>query len=722
MGFSSFHLALLRAALLAGLITVAPAWGDVSKTATAPVNTDTRARDREKDRRETDPYPTPPREDRIPVVEPKRLKILRGESIEITLDTVADAPSRRVRFVVRDEPTAGFLSDLEEPGEDLSAAKVIYSSDPSSTASVDQFTFAAQYPAGRVSAPVAVILDIVQPAAVIRAVATIEFGRTVLGMESVRTIVLSNTGTAAYELAPELEAPWSWDAPEGSAPLVILPGASAPATFRYRPTALGGSVHRLPLPTGSPDKPGVLFSGEGVIPFTVDKESLELEFDPKGRHRFGKLTVTNPGQEGTNLLLHLPGRLQSPIGTRLWLDKGERRDLSFTLPAQDSASLQGILGLEVAGYHREVSVSAKATPGHLELPNLPPDRSINFAELHPGESTTAQLTVRNSGGQPLLVKLSPPPSPFTISGLPPAGLALAPGATTELTLGFSPTAPRSWKEPMVLSTSDQELSLTLRGQAVPVPSTVDVSTTSSGLNGGGLVASGSPLPNGQNGPNPQGTAGGGGGAADSTGDYRNMFARAAATPAGIGDLRGAASSLPKVPQKVQGRNGSIALPPMISQDGLIAYSPYKTKTDVKLPTVPLFRVHHTTTRSALLVWPRPKELQGAISYEVEARTTLFNPASRRPECVWVPAKKMKLTVEPTYVTAEVRGLDPDSHYLFRVFTLGPEETHSLPSRESSARTLPITFSLDTMLNLGIATILLGAGAGLYLHFRRDGSN
>jgi sulfate adenylyltransferase subunit 1 (EFTu-like GTPase family) len=77
---------------------------------------------------------------------------------------------------------------------------------------------------------------------------------------------------------------------------------------------------------------------------------------------------------------------------------------------------------------------------------------------------------------------------------------------------------------------------------------------------------------------------------------------------------------------------------------------------VKLPTVPLFRVHHTTTRSALLVWPRPKELQGSISYEVEVRTTLFNPASRRPECVWVPAKKMKLTVEPTYVTAEVRGL------------------------------------------------------------------
>jgi len=98
---------------------------------------------------------------------------------------------------------------------------------------------------------------------------------------------------------------------------------------------------------------------------------------------------------------------------------------------------------------------------------------------------------------------------------------------------------------------------------------------------------------------------------------------------------------------------------------------------------------------------------------VEARSTLFNREKQRPECIWIPARKVKFTVADTYVTAEVTGLQADSYYLFRVFAMGETGTNSLPSKEVGVRTRRATVSTSTLVNVGVLGMVLAAGGGIF---------
>jgi hypothetical protein len=285
---------------------------------------------------------------------------------------------------------------------------------------------------------------------------------------------------------------------------------------------------------------------------------------------------------------------------------------------------------------------------------------------------------------------------------------------------LQPGQPQPVRDQLIISAPGQEFALLLQAEVMVPPSNVEV-TAAANLSGGGLVGNGGAGSSGgadtmagfAGGATSLPGAGSGTSAAPGPGgkDYRELFGRKPAGPAGLSTL--VSSPLPSA----RGQNGEIALPPMVSLDGLIASSPYKLKTDVTLPTVPVFRVHHTTASRALLVWQRPKDFQA--NYEVEVRGLAFNPSTQQEECVWIPASNVKLTVADAYVTAEVRGLRADSYYIFRVFVVGPNGTNSLPSRESGARTMPATISLATLINLGFAVLALAGGAGFYFHFRRE---
>jgi hypothetical protein len=184
-----------------------------------------------------------------------------------------------------------------------------------------------------------------------------------------------------------------------------------------------------------------------------------------------------------------------------------------------------------------------------------------------------------------------------------------------------------------------------------------------------------------------------------------------ATPAGREII---AAELPK---PVQARNGEIPLPPTISLDGMLALSPYKQKTDVKLPSVQSFAIDERSSDTVRLVWPRP---QGTSpTYEVETRVTVYNRVKKRLECVWVPAKRVRFALVDDKVSAVVSGLQPDSYYIFRVFTLGANGTHSLPSKELGARTKRATMSVGTMINLGVATLALSGGFAIFTMLRRE---
>ena len=685
-----------------------PVWADVTKPGSAPVNTDPRPRGRDRERRDSEPVTMPAREDRIPVVEPKRFKLLRGEPLQLTLDTVEDPFSQRVRFFIREEPKAGSLSELSESPDDFSSALVTYQSDPTSKAATDQFTFAAQYPSGRVSAAVPVVLEIIDPVPLIACVSTLDFGKTILGGQSLRTIVLTNKGTAPFELVPELPPPWKWMPSEGQTGLRLSPGESAPATFGFFPVALGHSVFRLALPTGAPEKPGVLFTGEGVVPFVLASRKLTLAHDLQSRLRTGTIALTNPGVEGVSVTLRLDARLQSPGGDRVWLDKEQRKELTFVLPPQNPSAFTGEIHLEANGFQEMIPVTADPLPGFLSMFGVAADHSLPCGQVSIGSKSEFVIKLRNVGGQPVPVRANPPPPPFLVQDLP-LEWTLPPGGETELRVHFAPKEPGLFRERLVLRGSQQEFVVTLHGESMAVPSAVET-TAAANLSGKITMAAARP---------PIGNPAAPGQAQDlsQATDYHEMLEAKTGMPASVSTQTGRELNSPEAPNSVTGRNGEIPLPPMISIDGMLALSPHKLKTDVKLPKVPIFAVKETTAKSALLVWRQP---QGdAPRYEVETRIIAFNGAKKQLECLWVPTKQVKFSLADQIVTAEVSGLQPESYHLFRIFTLGANGTNSLPSRELGARTKRATLSTGTILNLGVAGLVIGGGVTIFMMLRRE---
>ncbi len=719
MGSSPLRFALVWVWFLSGTspLTLFSLRADVVKPGTAPVNTDSRPRIRE--RREPEQPTQPNREDRIPVIEAKRFKLLRGESLPIALDSVEDPVSQRVRFFIRDEPTAGFLSELSEPADDRSTATVTYHSDPASKATSDQFTYAAQYPFGRVCAAVPVVIEIVDPAPVISCVPTLAFGQTVLGAESVRSIVLSNKGTSMFELTPELPPPWKWLPDGGQTALRIPPGESVPATFGFAPVELGDAVFRFPLPTGLPEQPGVLFSGKGVVPFRLDSETFVLTYDPQTRQRTAKIALTNPGSAGLAVKLRLDPRLQSPNGDSVWLEREQRKELIVLLPPGDSSSFAGSVHFQSGDFERVVQVTGEPAPGFLSLSGVPSDASLDFGQVMAGKESAMTVRIQNPGGQALSATLAPPKAPFLLSGPDASGPSLQwtlpPGGAAELQFVFAPKEPGVFRDRLILASPDQQRVISLRGESMIVPSSVEV-TAAANLTGTLDMVSGTkPSENAASQGIATGTTTNPGPAGN--GDYRELFAKAPSTPASVATPAGRELVAAEVSKPARGRNGEIPLPPMISLDGMLALSPYKLKTDVKLPTVPRFLVDETTDRTARLVWPPP---QGSPPvYEVETRITAFDTVKKRLECVWVPVKRVKFSIVDQRVVAEISGLQPESYYLFRIFTLGANGTNSLPSRELGARTKRSTMTVGTVINLGVSGLVLGGGFAIFSMLRRE---
>jgi hypothetical protein len=176
--------------------------------------------------------------------------------------------------------------------------------------------------------------------------------------------------------------------------------------------------------------------------------------------------------------------------------------------------------------------------------------------------------------------------------------------------------------------------------------------------------------------------------------------------------------VPVAEQEARGKNGEIALPPMVAGDGVLSHSPFRTKTDVELPVVGEIAVREVGPGRVRLGWPVPAE--GSAGFEVETRGLTFNKQAGRMEGIWFPCPKVRIRTEGTALTAEIRGLKPDSFYWFRVVATGPEGRHGLPSREIGARTTPFQLAEGVYLTGGVAGMVLLAVAGVVFLLKREG--
>jgi len=650
-------------------------------------------------------------EPRIPTPVAQKVKVLLGGTLEIQLATLADGPLQRVNYVIREEPKAGALTPVETKQDNLAAGVLRYTPDPATQLTVDQFTFAASYPKGRVSAPVTVEIQLVRPKPVLELPPTVSFGRTMLGQKSTVQLAIANSGNAVFEGIPHVTPPWSWAPAEGEDAIRVEPGKQVLTAFTYTPTERGSSTFRLDLQPGV-ERGVTRFAGEGYVPFDIDTPVIALVYDPRTFQRLGKVEIRSADAKPVSVRVQGNERLLVSTGA-VQLLKDAKAEVTLTLRG-DPFAYEGEVEVSVPGYARIVKVTAAPCPAHIEPVTNQGSLVVDFGRVEPGQSAARTLILRNRGGVDGAVTL-PLEAPFSLTE-GKKDVTVPAASQVEVPLWFRPQEARNFTQTIPASVASK--SIQVMGDASPaLAARTPEFTTGRAMEApatSGDPAAPRPSVAVRPYPGTSSSASGGGNPPVSVSprseSYSEQMARDRALqkqPATLEELTRRDLMAKEIPSEVRGRNGEVALPPVLTRDGMMAYSPFKKKVDITLPHIPKFGVVEAAANSMKLVWRLPAD--GHKNFQVEVRATRYNQEKKRYECIWFPTEKVAYDIKDGFVYATVKGLTSDSPYLFRVFSMSKTGTHSLPSLEYGARTgLPEKGGIGAAL-FGLL-LLVGAGA------------
>ena len=247
-------------------------------------------------------------------------------------------------------------------------------------------------------------------------------------------------------------------------PLTLVAGGSTELSVTFTPSTQGAVSGTLTLTTSDKDfsTTTVSLTGTGVKPV------LALSPNPLafGEQRVGvtsaaqKVLVSNATGSGPITITGVsvgnggPFALVSPPVMPLTLAAGGSAELSVTFTPGTQGAVSGTLTLTTSDKDwptATVSLSGIGVNPILEL--LP--ASLAFGEQRVGTTSTAQkVKVSNKGSGTLKVSSLSITSgaPFSVS--PSTGFDLAAGASTELSVTFSPTTEESFTATLTLTTND----------------------------------------------------------------------------------------------------------------------------------------------------------------------------------------------------------------------------------------------------------------------------
>jgi len=676
-----------------------------------------------------------PEDPRIPVPEALKVKVIRGESITIDLKTVGDPVSQRVDYVVRSSTKAGTLTRPKGKDTMRSQMSVDYTPNPDSDETMDNFTFGASYPNGRVSAPVLVQISIIEPVPNLELPPNVSFGKTMIGSESVRTIPIKNTGTGVFDEAIELPKPWAWVAEPGETTCRIDREETKLVTFRYRPTEVGTQTFRMGW---DDDREKTLLVGEGYIPFKINADEIVLKFDPETRQRQGEVTVASYHPQGLPLRVEKESRVQVHQPGSDILRQGQSTLVKFHLPANDVEGVEDFISFYMGEYRQILPLRADPPPAFLVINAEEP--RLDFGVLQPGEESRRVISLYNIGGEEMTFTMEVKEPFLVVEGEPER--TIGPLQESSWTLGFRPGEPGDFFGSVTLG-NEGAGPIMLEGMARSKPQAgdeYDLAPTVLGPSESGMAVSSStppksssnssyqkpaggskssptrpPASSGANTSNPPASYGSDGGYADLV---TNAIKQSSSRPPTLDDIRARdnmVSELNRTPVRVN-EQGYMALPPMVTRDGMMSFSPFRQKTDVRLPRVKKVGYAAKESTGLTLIWSRPDDMHA--NFGVEIRGTRLNKEKQRYEAVWVPYKKVKYELNDKTVLATVRGLRPDSTYYFRAFSVGPDETSGLPSPEVIVRTDVQLANYGSIMILGLIVLvlgMLGTGYGLLKH-------
>lgn len=236
-----------------------------------------------------------------------------------------------------------------------------------------------------------------------------------------------------------------------AAPFTLQPDDSITATVRFPATSPGDYASELHLETDGSEPVGnrtVGITATAQIPGHLEitpSAGLDLGAVVTGQTAAGTLTLTNTGTAALTLT-----KSKKPAGGPFTvgapsIDEGSVLQggatvavpVTFTPTAAGAASQSWALTADDgAGAHTITLTGTGLTPGRLAVPATP----LDLGRVALGQSASTTLAVRNTGQAPVrLTTVGAAGAGFSVTGAQ-AGDAIAPGATSTLTVAFAPAS------------------------------------------------------------------------------------------------------------------------------------------------------------------------------------------------------------------------------------------------------------------------------------------
>lgn len=295
------------------------------------------------------------------------------------------------------------------------------------------------------------------------------------GFGSGSPVVSSNGSTSGSALVWVI---WSPDGSGANAQLRAYDPVPVNGTMNLRYSAPIGTSSKFSVPVVSKDRL-ILGTRDGKIrsfgsPISAALTGSPLAFPDTtvGQSSVRTMSITASFDvDVTGLTTNNPqftvGAPSTPLPARLLA--GQTLTVPVTFTPSSVAIASGSLTATTAAGSFSFGLSGIGLATGAQLESTPPGVSLGGAIVN-GTPVTGSAVLRNAGSLPLTFNaVTPVSAPFSVSGLPPVGSTLGPGASITLTVTFAPTATGVFTDEILLETTGGDVEVPVSGTATDAP-------------------------------------------------------------------------------------------------------------------------------------------------------------------------------------------------------------------------------------------------------------
>jgi Bacterial lectin/Abnormal spindle-like microcephaly-assoc'd, ASPM-SPD-2-Hydin/PQQ-like domain len=272
------------------------------------------------------------------------------------------------------------------------------------------------------------------------------FPTTTVGSTSQRTVTLTATDAIVLSSLRSSNAQFTLGTPSKPLPATLAAGQTIDVPVTFAPTQTGPVGATLTATTSTGRTADFALSGTGQA------AAAQLEVTPPlvsfggtavGGHLSGSATFKNVGSAPLTIdAVHLPA---APFGASgvpavgSTIAPGASITVTVTFDPTQSGTFSDTIGLDTTGGNDEVGLSGTAgSAGVLAIRS----ETNDYGSVNVGNTATRAFTVSNTGGVPVTITKSKPPTggAFAATTTLAEGTTIAPGQTLTESVTFAPNA------------------------------------------------------------------------------------------------------------------------------------------------------------------------------------------------------------------------------------------------------------------------------------------